>query len=172
MKTLKYLTLFLFLSVGLFGQRNCCLTPSPSSSANQIELAKNFGLDVVKSYIDFNCSFVFEKLSSTYKNFNTGTSIQKSSVAKDVFCGKNPLRGDMRVTYAMYLANYTPEVLDHIQFANRYPSAQRLLNLTAGDFYFNGANLNSGGLRLFNIPDVIRFVIRKNARGNFEIIAI
>jgi|LakMenEpi03Aug12_release.lakeMendotaPanAssembly.Ray.scaffolds.fasta_scaffold643527_2 hypothetical protein len=172
MKTLKYLTLFLFLSVGLFAQRNGSLSSSPTSSANQINQAKNFGLDVVKSYIDFNCSFVFERLASTYKIFDTGVLTQKGSVAKDVFCGKNPLRGDMRVTYSMYLANYTPEVLDHIQFANRYPSDQRLLNLTAGDFYFNGANLNNGGLRLFNIPNVIRFVIRKNARGNFEIIAI
>lgn len=172
MKILNTLTLFLFFSIGLFAQRNSGLSSSPTSNQIQIEQAKNFGLEIVKSYIDFNCSSVFEKLSETYRIFDTGVLTQRSLTAKDVFCGKNPLRGDMRVTYSMYLSNYTPEVLDHTQFANRYPQQQRLLNLVAGDFYFNGGNLNNGGTRLFNLPNAVRFVIKRNARGNFQIIAI
>ena len=164
------IALFLFLSVGLFAQRSTGgLTNTASSTANQAADARTFGLTVVKAYFDFQCSFVYEKLATEITNFTDGVKVQKSSVAQATFCAKSPLRTDMRVQYYQYLENYNPEVLDHTQFAIKYPQYQRFLQLKAGDFYFGGNVLKSGGLELFKNPDAVRFVVRKNARGAFEI---
>jgi len=167
------IALFLFLSVAAFAQRNTGLSSSPSSTAmSQATDAKNFGLSIVKAYIDFNCTFVYSKLANELTVFESGVKITKASVPQNSFCAKSPLRTDMRVNYQQYLDNYTPEVLDYRQFANKYPSIQNLLKLQPGDFYFGGNVLKSGGLELFKAADAVRFVIRKDASGAYQIIML
>jgi len=158
----------MFLSLGMFAQRNTGLNGSSASSANQIADARAFGISIVKSYFESNCPSVYEKLASEVTNITDGVKKQKSAIRKTDFCASSPLK-DKTTPYTSYTANYAPEVLDHLQFANRYPSLQRTLNLRAGDFYFDGAALKPGGIQLFNNVDAIKFVVRKNARGVFEI---
>jgi len=162
------IALFMFLSLGMFAQRNSGLNSTSASSANQAADAKAFGISIVKSYFESNCPSVYEKLSSEVTNITDGVKKPKSAVRKTDFCANSPLK-DKTTPYTSYTANYAPEVLDNVQFANRYPSLQRLLNLRTGDFYFDGAVLKPGGIQLFNNVDAIKFVVRKNSRGVFEI---
>jgi hypothetical protein len=166
------IALFLFLSVAAFAQRGTGLNSTSSSTANQATEAKNFGLSIVKAYIDFNCTFVYSKLANELTVFETGVKMQKASVPQNTFCAKSPVRSDMRVNYQQYLDNYTPEVLDYKQFATKYPSIQNLLKLQAGDFYFGGNVLKAGGLELFKAADAVRFVIRKGTSGAYQIIML
>lgn len=167
------IALFLFLSVAAFAQRNTGLNSTSASTAmSQATEAKNFGLSIVKAYVDFNCPFVYSKLANELTVFETGVKIAKASVPQNTFCANSPLRTDMRVNYQQYLDNYNPEVLDYRQFANKYPSIQNLLKLQAGDYYFGGNVLKAGGMELFKAADAVRFVIRKDASGAYQIIML
>jgi hypothetical protein len=167
------IVIFLFLTLGLFAQRNTGLTSTTSSNLlNQSVEAKNFGLSIVKAYIEFNCTYPYSKLANELTVFETGIKITKASVTQNSFCANSPLRTDMRVTYQQYLDNYTPLVLDYKQFSMKYPTIQNLLKLQPGDFYFGGNILKPGGLELFKASDAVRFVIRKDASGSFQIIML
>jgi hypothetical protein len=62
--------------------------------------------------------------------------------------------------------------MDHRQFATNYPRQQTILNLRAGDFFFDGSVLKPNGINLFNTPSSVQFVVRQNSRGVFEITMI
>jgi len=162
----------MFLSMSTFAQRNSGSSGVGSTgSSNSILLndAKNFGLSIVKAYFDEQCPIVYSKIAAEYVDFNSGAKIQKSTVSQADFCANSPIMTDLGFKYSQYLNNYTPEVLDHTQFASKYPSKQTLLQLKAGDVYFGGNILKAGGSEIFHTPTAIRFVVRKNARGTFEI---
>jgi hypothetical protein len=162
---------FLFLSLGIFAQRNGGLNGSAGSSVNQLAAAKAFGISIVQTYFNSNCPSVYESLAPQILDFKDGIVKPKTSVRKTDFCATTPLK-DKTTPYTQYVANHEPEILDHIQFAARYPSLQAIYNLRLGDFYFDGAALKPGGLQLFINPDAVRFVTRKNSRGVFQITMI
>jgi hypothetical protein len=178
MKTITNLFILMFLSVSLFAQRNNGLNGTSASAANQAGAAKTFGISIVQSYFQSNCPSVYEKLASTVTNVapqflspSTVTSTPKDIIRKTDFCANTPLK-DKTTPYTSYTANYEPIVMDHNQFRTNYPRQQMLLNLTSGDFFFDGANLKAGGVNLFNNPSALQFVVRKNSRGVFEITKI
>jgi hypothetical protein len=178
MKNFTTLFALLFVSVIAFGQRTTGLNSTGASSVNQASAAKAFGLSVVKSYFESNCPSVYEKLASTVTDVapqflspSTVTSTPKDVIRKTDFCANTPLK-DKTTPYTSYTANYEPIVMDHNQFRTNYPRQQMLLNLTSGDFFFDGANLKAGGVNLFNNPSALQFVVRKNSRGVFEITKI
>lgn len=163
--------LFLFLTLGMFAQRSGGLNGSAGSSVNQLAAAKAFGISIVQTYFSSNCPSVYESLATQILDFKDGVIKQKTSVRKTDFCANTPLI-DKTTPYAQYLSNHEPVILDHTQFAARYPSLQAIYNLRLGDFYFDGAALKPGGVQLFSNPDAVRFVTRKNSRGIFQITMI
>lgn len=163
---------FMLLSIGAFAQRNSGNTGMNSTSNTNAALindAKNFGLGIVKNYFDNQCNVVFSKIAAEYVDFNSGTKVQKSSINQNDFCANSPIMTDLGYKYTQYLANYTPEILDHVQFGTKYPRLQALLQLKPGDVYFGGNILKQGAAEIFHNPSAVRFVVRKNARGTFEI---
>jgi hypothetical protein len=178
MKQLVNILIFALLATGTFAQRNTGLNNTNASTANQASAAKTFGNSIVQSYFQSNCPSVFEKLASQVTNVqpqflspSTFAVTNKDVIRKTDFCANTPLK-DKTTPYTTYTANYEPVIMDHNQFRTNYPRQQALLNLTAGDFFFDGANLKTGGTNLFNNPSALQFVIRKNARGVWEITKI
>ena len=166
------LAFFMLLSMSTFAQRNTgssSVGSTGSSNAILLNDAKNFGLSIVKAYFDLQCPTVYSKIAVEYVDFNSGAKIQKSTLSQSNFCADSPIMSDLGFRYSDYLTHYTPEILDHTQFASKYPSKQTLLQLKAGDVYFGGNILKAGGSEIFHTPTAIRFVVRKNARGTFEI---
>jgi len=175
MKTLVNIFILSLLSVGVFAQRNSGINATSASTANQSSAAKAFGISIVQSYFQSNCPSVFEKLASTVVNVapqflspSTVSSTPKDIIRKTDFCANTPLK-DKTTTWTTYLANYEPTIMDHRQFAANYPRQQLLLNLRAGDFFFDGGVLKPGGTNLFNNVSAVQFVVRKNSLGVFEI---
>ena len=64
--------------------------------------------------------------------------------------------------------NYSPEIMDHTEFANRFPNFW--IKLEPGDFYFNGCN-RTGKKELFASGDMVRFIFRKEKDAKFRIIS-
>lgn len=175
MKTLKSLTLFLFLSITAFAQRGTGLNGTNASTANQASAAKAYGISIVQSYFQSNCPSVYEQLAPTVIDVEPQFLSPSSTIAtaKDVirktdFCANTPLK-DKTTTWTTYLANYNPTIMDHNQFATNYPRQQLILRLRTGDFFFDGGVLKPGGVNLFNNVSAVQFVVRKNSRGVFEI---
>jgi hypothetical protein len=164
-----FFAFFMLLSVVSFAQRNTGVNSNGGSNAILINDAKNFGLSIVKAYFDEQCPIVYGKIATEYVDFNSGAKVQKSSISQADFCANSPIMTDLGFKYSQYLNNYTPEILDHVQFGAKYPRLQALLQLKAGDVYFGGNILKAGASEIFHTPNAIRFVVRKNARGAFEI---
>ena len=169
---LLVLAFSVFCIYGAYAQKSgsASLTSTNSTStAMQTQEARDFGLSIVKAYLESNCAFVYGKLASTVTVFESGQSVNKSTFSAQDFCAESPVKNS-NTTYQQYLSNYNPEVLDNIEFAKKYPSIQNVLQLKAGDFYFGGNQMKSGAQDLFNAADAVRFVVRKNQNNQFEII--
>lgn len=167
MKKLFTFLLLFGLTLGLSAQRGTGLSSSPNVSATTE--AKNFGLTIVKAYIENNCGYVYSKLASEITLSSNGLRIQKSTISQSQFCQENPVMSDLGSKYTDYVASYNPEVLDCRAFSAKYPQAQAIQKLRDGDFYFDGAVLKPGGSSIFWNESAVRFTVRKNARGQFEI---
>jgi len=164
--------LTLFSAYSSFAQKNGSVsltTTNNTSSAMQIQEARDFGMSIVKAHLESNCAFVYGKLASTVTVFESGQRIDKSTFSVQDFCAESPVK-NANTTYQQYLTNYNPEVLDHVEFSKKYPSIQNVLQLKVGDFYFGGNQMKAGAQDLFNAADAVRFVVRKNQNNQFEII--
>jgi len=170
--TKQILTIFMVLFLGLnaFSQRGSSL--NSTNAVNVTEEVNKFGLSIVKAYFDNQCNFVYSKLANEWTDFNSGTKISKNSVPQSTFCADSPIMTDLGFSFSDYLNHYQPEILNNLQFAQKYPRLQTLLQLRSGDFYFGGDIQKPNGSQIFHTPTAIRFVIRKNARNVFEITKI
>jgi len=168
--------LLLFVSLGIFAQKTPNSSLSTAAVANsttlQVQEAKDFGLSVVKAYFDANCTYVYSKLNNEILSIESGQKFDKSTIVQQAFCADSPLRNDIRVSYAQYLQNYNPQVLNATAFSAAYPEMQQALQLKEGDFFFNGMNLNSNATELFRAADMTRFVLRRIGQNQFVIIAM
>lgn len=152
----------------------CTLLFSAHLSFGQADraAAKDFGLNVIKSFFDQNCDFMFDHLDQRVMSFESGQWISITPEIRNLFCAESPLRPDMPVTFEMYEDNYTPVVYDKNELSQKYPEWAAHLNLQAGDFFFDGAHpLAAGHTRVFTAADMARFVLRK-VNGDWKIIAI
>ena len=156
-----------FLAICLF----LCFQSLAQTSGSATE-AKNFGLSIVRSYFDNNCSHVFDQLSSRITSIEGGQQIQITEEQRNEFCAQSPLRNDVSVSYQEYLENYAVAVLDLKQFNAKYPEWSNNLSMKAGDYFFDGSRpIAAGAKRLFRASDMSRFLLRK-MNGTWKIIAL
>jgi hypothetical protein len=136
--------------------------------------ALDFGKSMAKAFFDNNCTAVYNSLATTVISMESGEQFLKSNFTEEQFCATNPVRKDMAASYAIYLKNYSPLVMTHVEFAEAYPQFQEIYQLQPGDFYFHGANLNKGATDLFKAADMLNFILRKTQKTNqpFEIIGM
>lgn len=167
-KILSICTLLMVLVATTFAQ-----TLSTATNSTNVP-ATDFGKSIIKAYFSNECSMVYDKLATEIMNMENGQKIQKSTFTMLQFCAESPLRTDIRVNYSMYLKYYSPEVLNHLEFAAKYPQFQEIYQLQSGDFYFNGANLNNGATELFKAADMATFILRKvpKTTHQFQIIGM
>lgn len=148
------------------------LTTNFSFAQNAKAEAKDFGLNVIQSFFDRNCDFMFDHLAPTITSFEGGHQIAITPEQRRLFCSESPLRPDIQVSYQMYQENYNPVVYDHTELAQKFPQWQAHLHMQNGDFFFDGSNpVAAGNTRLFRAGDMARFVLRK-VNGDWVIIAI
>lgn len=175
-KNIVNIFVMLFVSLSIFAQKTPSSSLSTSTVASsatlQLQEAKDFGLSAVKAYFDANCAYVYSKLNNEITSIESGQKFDKSAISQQDFCTESPLRKDIRVSYAQYLQNYSPQVFDATTFAAQYPEMQQALQLKEGDFFFNGANLNSNATDLFRAADMTRFVLRRIGQNQFVILAM
>jgi hypothetical protein len=160
---------FLLLgSLNLMAQRNGGLSVNNST---QIQEAKNFGLSVIQKYYDAQCPEVYNFLATEIIVFETGgRPVRKADISAQEFCAVNVFRTDLQENdFTIYSANFTQEVLDHTQFAQRFPNFS--FQLQPGDFFFNGT-IKTGPVEVFSASDMARFIIRRKGVNQFEIISI
>jgi thioredoxin-related protein len=187
MKNLATLVLLLFVAASTFAQirpvkkdlklenvstntvtldNSVAIVNSPEKQA-----ALNFGKQMIQAYFDQNCSAISDQFAAQMIIMESGATVTVDAQLKQAFCNESPLRQDMQLNFSMYEANYTPEVLDFNEYSTKYPNHMSTYNLQAGDYFFNGVNLNNGGTSLFRYSDMATFILRKTATG-FEIIAM
>jgi len=159
--------LFAFIT---FAQKNSGLSTSPAASSSKTE-AKNFGLTLISAYFNRNCNYVYGKLSSEITVMDGGAKVNKSDFTAQDICNEVTIRQDITATYITYLTNYEPEVLSAAEFGTKYPAYQTVLQLREGDFYFGGNKLKTGGTELFRSHDHTRFVLRRIAANDFQVIS-
>lgn len=153
----------------------CCsffLFISASFAQSDRESARTFGLNVIQSFFDQNCDFMFDHLDERITSFEEGQTITITAEMRRLFCSENPLRPDMPVTFQMYQENYAPTVYNKQELDQKFPEWSAHLNLQNGDFFFDGAQpIAAGNTRVFTAGDMARFVLRK-INGDWKIIAI
>jgi len=132
------------------------------------DLAREFGLNVVQKFYDGKCTDVYEYLSDVITSFEGGMKVKKIMFTPEDLCEARIFNSADNNTYAAYLENYSPEILDHSEFAAKFPNFW--IKLEPGDYYFNGS-YRTGKKELLAAGDMVRFIFRKNADGKFTIIS-
>jgi hypothetical protein len=161
---------FVLLAFISFAQKSSGLSTTPAASLPTAE-AKNFGLTLISAYFNRNCNYVYSKLSSEITVFDGGTKVNKSDFSAQDICNEISIRTDIVANYNTYLSNYEPEVLTATEFGAKYPAYQTVLQLREGDFYFGGNKLKAGAAELFLSHDHTRFVLRRIAANDFQVIS-
>ena len=144
------------------------LTFSAFAQVSDKEKAKDFGLSIIQKFYDGKCTDVYDYLSDVVVAFEGGMQVKKIMFNAEDLCEARIFNSADNNTYTNYLANYSPEILDHTEFAKQFPNFW--IKLEPGDFYFNGCN-RIGNKELFASGDMVRFIFRKNADGKFTIIS-
>ena len=148
-----------------------CFHSFAQTSSTETE-AKNFGLSIVRSYFENNCSHVFDQLAGSITSIEGGHRIQITEEQRNEFCAESPLRNDVSVSYQEYLENYQVSVLNLKQFTNKYPTWVNTVSMKSGDYFFDGSRpIAAGAKRLFRSSDMSRFLLRK-MNGAWKIIAL
>jgi len=144
---------------------------NPNSSPEK-DAVKAFGLSIVKAYFDDNCDFIYDQLDNTIYSMESGDAFTKDAQLKNLFCGENPLREDVPVSYQMYLDNYVQTVYTSLEFKNLNAEMHDFLELGKTDFVFVGSEMKKGKTgRVFRASDMATFVVRK-INGNWTITKI
>jgi hypothetical protein len=125
----------------------------------------------MSAYFNRDCNYVYGKLSSEITVMDGGAKVNKSDFTAQDICNEVSIRQDIPATYNTYLTNYEPEVLSAAEFGVKYPAYQAVLQLRDGDFYFGGNTLKTGGTQLFLSHDHTRFVLRRIAANDFQVIS-
>lgn len=134
--------------------------------------AKDFGLSLIQSLYDNQCSYVFDHLDKTVFSIQGGQSIVIENNMRALFCKDSPIRRDISNSYSKYLNQYSPQIYDHKTFKKQFPTWAKHITLKAGDYFFDGANPKATGYtRLFTSENQVRFVLRY-AQKNWVIIGI
>jgi hypothetical protein len=165
-------TIFAVLMLGLTLSVNAQRTAPQLSAtpAYQAQDARTFGLSVIQKHYEGKCAEVFALLDSEIIAFENGARFQKSQFTVTDFCSEDPFNSAITVNdYNTYLANFTTEVLDHTEFAQKFPNFW--IQLEPGDFYFNGT-VKTGNVEVFKISDMARFILRSAGNGQYVIISI
>jgi len=168
MRKITTLLVFVFLLVGT----NASFAQQTSLSNTDAASAQAFGLQIIQSYFNNDCDFVFDNLHSSLTSFEGGHTVQITPNMRKEFCKESPVRDDIQVSYQTYQENYTPEILDIHALNNKYPEWANHLNMQKGDYFFNGSLPKAAGAtRVFKASDMTRFLLRK-INGNWTIVAM
>ena len=143
-------------------------TFSAFAQVSDKEKAKDFGLSIIQKFYDGKCTDVYDYLSDVVIAFEGGMQVKKIMFNAEDLCEARIFNSADNNNFTNYLANYSPEIMNHTEFANRFPNFY--IKLEPGDFYFNGCN-RTGKKELFASGDMVRFIFRKTAEGNFTIIS-
>lgn len=144
------------------------LTCAAFAQATDKEQAKNFGLSIVQKFYDGKCTEVYDYLADVVVAFEGGMQVKKIMFNAEDLCEARIFNSSDNNTYSSYLENYSPEIMDHTEFTNRFPNFW--IKLEPGDFYFNGCN-RTGKKELFASGDMVRFIFRKEKDAKFRIIS-
>ncbi|MGH1337002.1 MAG: hypothetical protein ACRBFS_12830 [Aureispira sp.] len=157
----------LLLTIGFF-----LLQASFATAQGDAEAAKAFGLSLVQSLYDNQCSYVFDHLDKSVTSMQGGQRIAIEENMRPVFCEDLPIRKDISNSYTHYTEQYRPQIYDHKAFKKQFPAWANHITLKAGDYFFDGAHPKAAGhTRLFTAESQIRYILRYT-EGDWIIIGI
>ncbi len=135
------------------------------------EQAKNFGLEVVKTYFNKDCDAYFDALSDKIYTLEDDSPITKEDKLKERLCEsiKNAVKGDH--TFEEYLSSYEIRALDKAEYETEFPFLSKLKNFKASenDFLFYGAK--SKNSEKFMWDYLLVFMVRKEGK-NFKVVVL
>ena len=169
---LVLIMMFLLLIIGCSSQIPAQDTPSFEKEELPLkEQAKNFGIDVVKTYFNKDCDTFFDALDNKIYTLEDDPPITKDENLKKQLCDslKNAVKGDH--TFEEYLDSYEVKVLDKTEYEKEFPVFSSLKNFkpAENDFLFVGATPKKPVNFMWD--DLLIFMVRKEGK-DFKIVVL
>ena len=160
--------LILILLIAVFISLSGC-APRPlkiDSGLSEKEQAKEFSLQIVKTYFDKNCDAFYDALSDTVYLLDDDGPFEKNSGIKKKLCESiaKGVRGEY--TFQDYLNSYDVRILEKTEYETEFKVGKDLQKFkpTLNDYLFVGYKVKANKTN-FMWDDLLVFMVRKTETG-------
>lgn len=129
--------------------------------------AKEFSLQIVKTYSDDDCDAFYDALLDTIYLLDGDGPVEKSSETKEILCNSHSKAFREERTYQDYLDLYEIEILEKAEYDVDYPEIESLqvFETTSDDYLFIGWETKDSQQENFVWGDMFFFMVRKTGDG-------
>ena len=164
---MKKISIIFILLIGLVLLGGCTQqTIKIDSGLSEKEQAKEFSLQIVKTYFDKDCNTFYSALSDTIYLLDDDGPFEKNSDIKEKLCESitQSVRGEY--TFQDYLDSYNVRILKKIEYENEFPTINNLQKFkpTSNDYLFVGSEVKANKDN-FMWDDLLVFMVRKTENG-------
>lgn len=164
---MKKISIIFIFFLGLILLGGCTRqTINHRSELSEKEQAKEFSLQIVKTYFDKDCNTFYNALSDTVYLLDDNGPFEKNSDVKEKLCEsiKKGVRGEYK--FQDYLDSYDIKILEKMKYENEFPNIKNLQKFkpTSNDYLFVGYRVKAHK-DTFLWGDLLVFMVRKTENG-------